>query len=353
MKRLICGLLVCLLLCGCAAGVVQPETKNFTATFLDLFDTVTVIKLLHHAYPDDVEAGDIVDREGFNFVAQSIHDGLLECHQLFDIYNDYEGINNLKTVNDSAGIAPVEVDRRIIDLLLDCKTYYEATDGRVNAAMGSVLQLWHVARNDGVRNPVGAYLPDFEKLSEAAMHTSFDDVIIDEEASTVYLRDPDMSLDVGAIAKGWSAEYVADRAPEGLLLSVGGNVRATGPKDEKGSPWVVGIQDPRDPTAHVHTLYLTKGSLVTSGDYQRTYAVNEKLYHHIIDPDTLYPSEYWSSVTILCEDSGLADALSTALFLMNLDEGQQLLAKMDAEAMWIDVEGNCFYSPGFKDFIRT
>lgn len=341
MKRLICGLLACLLLCGCSAGVGKPERKQYTASFLTLFDTVTTIK-----GPADSE-------EAFRELSQTIHDALLECHRLFDIYNDYEGINNLKTVNDAAGIAPVEVDRRIIDLLLDCRSYYEMSNGRVNVAMGSVLHLWHEARNDSIRLPDQAYLPEQTALEEAAMHTDFSGVVIDEAASTVFLTDPDLRLDVGAIAKGWSAEYVADRAPEGLLLSVGGNVRATGPKDEKGSPWVVGIQDPKDPTAHVHTLYLSEGSLVTSGDYQRTYAVDGVAYHHIIDPDTLYPSRYWSSVTIVCEDSGLADALSTALFLMDREAGQDLLDTVGAEALWIDAEGNCFYSPGFKDYIRT
>ena len=341
MKRLICGLLACLLLCGCSAGVGKPETKQYTASFLTLFDTVTTVK------------GPAESEEAFRRLSQSVHDELLECHQLFDIYNDYEGINNLKTVNDAAGIAPVEVDRRIIDLLLDCRSYYEMTNGRVNVAMGSVLQLWHEARNDSIRLPDKAYLPEQAALEEAAKHTDFSAVIIDEAASTVYLADPAMRLDVGAIAKGWSAEYVADRVPEGLLLSVGGNVRATGPKDEKGSPWVVGVQDPKDPSAHVHTLYLTEGSLVTSGDYQRTYAVDGVAYHHIIDPDTLYPSAYWSSVTIVCEDSGLADALSTALFLLDQQSGQRLLEQSGAEALWIDREGNCFYSPGFQDFIRT
>lgn len=341
MKRLICGLLVCLMLCGCSAGAGNPEQKQYTATFLDLFDTVTTIK------------GSAESEEAFRALSQSIHDELMRCHQLFDIYNDYEGIHNLKTVNDAAGIAPVQVDRRIIDLLTDCIAYYEATNGRVNIAMGSVLRLWHEARNESIRMPDKAYLPEQAALEEASLHTDISCVVIDEAASTVFLTDPAVRLDVGAIAKGWAAEYVAKSAPEGLLLSVGGNVRATGPKDEKGSPWVVGIQDPKDPSAHVHTLYLTRGSLVTSGDYQRTYAVDGKQYHHIIDPDTLHPSGYWSSVTILCEDSGLADALSTALFLMDLEGGQTLLEETGAEALWIDRDGNCFYSPGFKDYIRT
>jgi thiamine biosynthesis lipoprotein len=93
--------------------------------------------------------------------------------------------------------------------------------------------------------------------------------------------------------------------------------------------------------------------VVTSGDYQRAYMVDGNLYHHIIDPDTLYPSRYWRSVSILCSDSGLADALSTALFLLPMEEGQALLDKCGAEALWVDAEGALYYSPGFRQHIRT
>lgn len=338
---------VCLILCaallfsGCAAFEKAPEQKKYNASFLTVFDTVTQI------------TGYAESEEAFTELAQEAHDLLLSYHQLFDIYNEYEGINNLKTVNDHAGIAPVKVDSRILELLQDCRSYYEATGGRVNVAMGSVLYLWHVARNDGLDDPVNAALPDRAALKEAAKHCSFDNMVLDEENSTVYLADPDMRLDVGAIAKGWSVQRVCRQLPEGLLLSVGGNVCATGPRDAKGTPWVIGVQDPDGGSEYLHTLYLSKGSMVTSGDYQRAYMVDGKLYHHIIDPDTLYPSEYWRSVTVSCTDSGLADALSTALFLLPQKEGQALLDTFRAEAMWVSADGSISYSPGFEELIRS
>lgn len=340
MKRILCLLLTCLLLCGCAATEATAETKIYEATFLTLFDTVTVIK------------GSAQSKEDFSVIAQSIHDELLQYHQFFDIYNDYEGINNLKTVNDRAGEEPVTVDQCIIDLLLDCKSYCELTDERVNVALGSVLKLWHEARDDGISDPQNASLPELSALQEAALHVSLEAVIIDEAASTVYITDPEVRLDVGAIAKGWSTQRAAEHAPEGLMISVGGNVCATGPKDEQGTPWVVGIQNPNGDD-YLHTIYVSGGSIVTSGDYQRYYMVDGVRYHHIIDPDTLYPGTLWCSVTIVCDDSGLADALSTALFLLPLEEGQQLLSQCGAEAMWVDAEGNQYYSPGFQALIRT
>ena len=342
MRRAIALLaLLSLLLTGCAGKIAQPENEKYTASFLTLFDTVTTI------------VGFAPSEEAFRETAQQIHDDLLIYHQLFDIYNTYDGVANLKSVNDAAGIAPVEVDARMIDFLLDCRDYYELTDGKVNVAMGSVLQLWHEARNDGINDPVHAELPENAALLEAAEHVDLNAVIIDEAASTVYISDPEVRLDVGAVAKGWAAQRVAEKAPAGLLISVGGNVCATGPKDEAGTPWVVGVQDPDDMGANLHTLYISSGSVVTSGDYQRCFAVDGVLYHHIIDPETCYPSGYWSSVSIVCADSGLADALSTALFLMPQAEGQKLLEKTGAFAMWVDTDGNVYYSPGFEELIRT
>lgn len=342
MRRFISFLvLTALLLSGCAKAPEEPEKKKYEATFLTVFDTVTTI------------IGWSESEEAFQSVSRSIHDELNVYHQLFDIYHDYEGMNNLKTVNDNAGIQPVEVDREIIALLTDCKEYYDLTGGRVNVAMGSVLRLWHVERNRGLDDPANAKLPDMETLKAASAHVSIDAVVIDEAASAVFLTDPDMRLDVGAVAKGWSVQRVCENAPAGLLVSVGGNVCATGPKDETGTPWVVGVQDPDGGNTYLNTLYLTKGSMVTSGDYQRAYAVDGQVYHHIIDPDTLYPSTYWRSVTIICDDSGLADALSTALFLLPREEGQKLLNQTGAEAMWVDADRNLYYSPGFETLIRT
>lgn len=342
MKRLLALItLLALLLCGCAAPEQEPALKQYNASFLTLFDTVTTIVARWES------------EEGFREASQKVHDDLLYYHQLFDIYNSYEGITNLKDVNDAAGVSPVQVDRAIIDLLLDCKEYYTLTGDRVNVAMGSVLQLWHEARNNGINNPQNARLPDADALKKAAEHTSLDAVVIDEAAGTVFISDPDVRLDVGAVAKGWAAQKAAQNAPKGMLISVGGNVVATGPKDIDGTAWVVAIQNPDGGDEHLHTIYVTEGSVVTSGDYQRTYLVEGKAYHHIIDPDTRYPSAYWRSVSVVCSDSGLADALSTALFLLPLEQGQQLLNKCGAEAMWLDTAGNRYYSPGFEAMIRT
>ena len=336
MKRCCIFILVLSLL---LAGCVPAAQKQYNAVYLDLFDTVTTI------------IGPGESEEQFRQEAQAVYDQLLVYHRLFDIYHDYEGISNLKTVNDRAGIEPVTVDPAIVELLLDCKEYYQLTGGKVNVAMGSVLRLWHDARNHGIENPNDAKLPEAEALAQAAQHISFDSIVIDEAASTVYISDPEVSLDMGAIAKGWAAQRVAEAAPKGMLISVGGNVCATGAKDGDGTPWVVGIQNP-DGGEYLRKISVAGGAVVTSGDYQRVYTVDGKQYHHIIDPETGMPSTYWRSVTVVCADSALADALSTALFVLPLDEGQALAKKCGAEALWLDAEGKEFMTDGFREIIR-
>jgi len=317
-------LMLSLLLSGCAGESPAPEL--YTVTYLNLFDTVTTI------------------RGGGENEAQKIYEQLLNYHRLFDIYNDYEGLSNLKTVNDNAGIAPVAVDSAIIRLLLDCKEYYELTEGKVNVAMGSVLSLWHEARAQSLADPANAYLPDKEALERAAQHISFKNIVIDESTSTVYISDPECSLDVGAIAKGWAAQRVAENAPKGILISVGGNVCATGAKYADGTPWVVGIQNP-DGGEYLKKISLRTGAVVTSGDYQRTYTVGGKAYHHIIDPETRMPLQYWRSVTVVCADSAMADALSTALFLLPLKEGRALAERCGVQVLWLDKAGNMYTTP--------
>lgn len=334
MKRLLWLIGVLLLLSGCGTGM-----QRYEATYWDVFDTVTTV------------TGYAAGQAEFDAAAREIHDALLEYHRLYNIYESYDGLRNLKTVNDQAGIGPVPVDERILSLLQFAQTAWTETGSRVNAAMGSVLALWHDAREQALEDPDRAALPDWSALEEAALHTDLSALELDLEAGTAFLTDPHMALDVGALAKGYAVEQVAAAAPDHFLISVGGNVCATGPKPD-GTPWTVAVENP-DGGDFLKLLYAEDRSVVTSGDYQRYFELDGVRYHHIIDPDTLEPAAYWRSVTVVAESSAAADCLSTALFTLPQAEGQQLLDQWGAEALWIGRDGAQVMSPGFSAYLAS
>ena len=196
-----------------------------------------------------------------------------------------------------------------------------------------------------------------DKLQEAAKHTDITKMVIDVANSTVTLTDPQMRLDVGAIAKGYATEQVAQwmesQEVSGWLLNVGGNVRAVGQKPD-GTPWTVGLENPDDDAEdYLAYLNLPDEALVTSDSYQRYYIVGGKRYHHIIHPDTLMPAEGYLAVSILCPNSGMGDALSTALFCMSIEEGQALIATLDGvEASWVTSDGVQTVSDGWNAYVK-
>lgn len=347
-KKLISfGILVSILCCMFFASCKrEPVMQKFSKHYFDYFDTATTI------------IGYAPSQEEFDGVLRKIEAELESYHKLYNIYDSFDSINNLKTINDQKNSQPVKVDRKIIDLIKFAKEVNTLTGGKTNIALGSVLSIWHAHRVNGMNNPQNASLPKMPLLEMADSHTNIQDVIIDEQSLTVTLKDKNMSLDVGALAKGYAAERIAETLKSelvgGYMLNLGGNIVCSGIRPD-GEGWSIGIENPdREDSerAHIEYVKLYDGDcLVTSGSYQRFYTVNGKNYHHIINPDTLMPSENFSSVSVICKDSGLADALSTALFCMSYEEGERLVESLDGvEALWVDNSGKLYYSKGFSAY---
>lgn len=268
--------------------------------------------------------------------------------KLFDKYNSYEGINNIKTINDNAGKKAVKVDTAILDLLSLAKAYDDLTHHQFSVTMGAVLDLWHDARETATKDDAKAYIPSHQDLQKADAYTGWHNVEIDKKNKRVYIKNKHTQLDVGAIAKGYAVEKVAQKLEKaGLqhaIINGGGNVRLIGPKPD-GSAWSVGLQIPNydkltsDSLASL--LIDTSTSFVTSGDYQRYFTYKKEIMHHIIDPSTLMPAKHCRSVTVITKDSGIADMLSTTLYTMSHKDGVALLNKIketkgiQVEAIWV------------------
>jgi thiamine biosynthesis lipoprotein len=198
-----------------------------------------------------------------------------------------------------------------------------------------------------------------EEIAAARLHCSMDSLVLDEENLTAYISDPAASLDVGAFGKGYAAERVAELlsargVSDSYVLDFGGNLRVIGAPHNRDA-FIAGIRDPQANASgeHVLRLYLKNASLVTSGSYFRYFEIDGVRYHHLIDPETGYPASVFSSVTIYGADSGICDALSTALFVMTEAEGRALLEERfeGYEAVWVYASGEMHMSEGIEEFV--
>lgn len=317
-KRILTIVTAALLSAGCSAAADRGgellEYSNLT--YEAGFDTVyayTEYGYDHTAMRQRYEAG-----------AEMFRD----YNALFDIYGSYEGINNLKTINDNAGIAPVHVSSEIIDMLKEARYFYEISDGEFDITIGALLQLWHRYREAGMAADAAA-VPSEEELQAAFACRGWDRIEINEEEGTVFITDPCVSLDVGGIAKGFAAERIARTIENDEVvcanINAGRNIRTLHQKAD-GSPWRIAIQNPHGEGAIIVIAMDDSGSVVTSGDYERYYIGEDGVrYHHIIDPTFMKPADFYHSVSVITADSSAADCLSTALFTMSIEDGRKVL----------------------------
>ncbi|MBR6632738.1 MAG: FAD:protein FMN transferase [Clostridia bacterium] len=306
-------------------ALVSCSPTRYNTQLFGYFDTVVSVD------------GYFESKGEFERACELVKETLKEYDAIFDIYTDGE----LKHLNDTK---KAEVSLELANAIAFGIKAEKATKGYCNIAMGSVLSLWHQAREADV-----PYLPDRAKLEEAARHTDVSGLsysAYNADKIEITLTDKETSLDMGAIAKGIVSDVLRERLVDAgfdnMYVNMGGNVVTIGNKDGEG--WNVGIQDPANEAGIVEAVKVTDSCLVTSGSYQRYFEYDGKRYHHIISPDTLYPSDKYLSVSVLYENGAWADALSTALFNMDVDEGKAVLEQFDnIGVMWITTDNEYIY----------
>ncbi|MCR4904172.1 MAG: FAD:protein FMN transferase [Butyrivibrio sp.] len=320
------SLLLTFLLSGCSA-VKSLETANTKISKTGFaFDTVIVITL----YGTDDE---------------SILDG---CMELADYYNrllsaTLEG-SDIWNINHAEG-KDTTVNEETYLLLQTALSYASKSEGAFNPALGTVIDLWDF-------NSESACVPSDEDLAKALEHIDYNNILLKAD-NIVQLLDPELKVNLGAIAKGYIADrmkdYLTSMDVSSAIINLGGNVYALGEKPD-GSKYTVGIQKPFDDTGSAITsVSISNQSIVTSGTYERYFEQDGVLYHHILDPDTGYPADNGLlSVTILSKESVDGDALSTTCFVLGLDEGLSLIeSTSDTEALFITEDYEFHYSSGF------
>lgn len=330
---------------SCAPADSLPRKQEALTT--KYFDTVSRLIV----YTDDQEQFD--EWEGI------MKRRLAELDQKFNIFDDSESaFNNLKMLNDQAGIAAVNLDKETMDLLELGIKAERLTDGRVNIMLGAVTGLWHQARQYSLANPEDSWIPADEDLKKAAGHCDIDNLVLDRTAATAFISDPEASVDVGAIAKGYALDLIVEdlknAGAEDFLLDLGGNIHASGVNSLKKDKWTIGVKNPNpeQELGIIEVLSVQDMTVTTSGSYERSYTHEGRNYHHIIDPSTQYPGDIYKSVTIISPDGSWGDILSTALFLTSAEDIDFTISRFDnIEAYLVTSDDETISSDGLDLYL--
>lgn len=310
MKKIITFLLI-FLLCGCSNE--QMISKN-----LFYMDTVINVKIYTDKNTDDV----------FNYI-----DNLYKKYEnITSFYNEESELYKLNNSEEKE----LTISNELYELLELGINWHDKSNGLLNINIGSITSLWHDFREGKV---------DFPTLEELNKDIDIDNIKL---LNSNKIEIDNVNIDLGSIVKGYVTElagkYLEEQGFDKYIINAGGNVKVGNSNKEN---YTIGIASPNK-EGSIMTIKANNVSVVTSGGYERFFEYNGKIYHHIIDPKTYYPAEYMKSVTVIGKDSGEADALSTILFLMSIEDGKEFIKNYDIDVIWIDNDDNIIKSEGFR-----
>ena len=298
------------LIIGIMVYINKDDCQSRTITFTDVgFDT-----------PVSFQA--VCSQEEFDTYADIVKNTFQTQNKVF---NAYDETSDLYKINQNASKQAMPIPDTLEECIRISQQAYELYP-KFDISQGKLLKAWHNVREN---------------------FTSIDEIInfnYPYGMESIHIEDhhihfsQDIELDLGGIAKGYTANLCKERLNEAGLhngfINAGGNVVLLGQKIDN-EPWTIGIQSPDNESSLVQITVSKPTSFVTSGDYQRYADIDGKRYGHIIDPQTKMPAEYVRSVTVIHDDSAWADAMSTTLFCMSLEEGLQFCQEHDLQAIWI------------------
>ena len=363
-------LLLVMMLCmsgitGC--GGTYGNTWNGISNQSFYFDTMIEITIygLEEGIPSD-DSDEAFEEASKEIIADT-----------FKLLSDYEKLLS-RTVDGSdidrinkAGGEPVEVSGDTLEVIRKGMEFGEISGGAFDITVGKASGLWDF--HEGIGDEEEVSLPDPKDLEEASKHIDYTKIVIDEDASTVKLEDPEMMLDLGGIAKGFIAdmasEYLRTRGVTGAIINLGGNIETVGGKpqgtapDSEISDFNIGIRDPREEGNALLGIYPSKDvTVVTSGTYERYIEVDGKRYHHILDPSTGYPVDTDVLQVSIIAEAGRSvdcDGLSTTCLALGTERGTDLIRKLDEEgtfghieAIFVTVDGEIIMTDDETDFER-
>ena len=270
--------------------------------------------------------------------------GLAEIRRLEALLSTWIPTSELSRVNAAAGLSPVAVSPETMTILAWSLEIARLTGGAFNIAVGPAVDAWSVT--DEPRIPDDAELARLKPLLELTQ------MQLNEQAGTVFLTRPHMRLDVGGIGKGFAADLaVAAMQAAGAsagVVALSGDIKTFGEMAD-GGPFLFGIRHPRLEGTLLARVELRDEAISTAGDYERFFEKDGINYHHILDPDTLWPARACQSVTIIARQGVMADGLDTGIFVLGPERGIELVERLpDVEALIVDRDGKVWISSGLK-----
>jgi thiamine biosynthesis lipoprotein len=270
-----------------------------------------------------------------------IDQAVAEISRIEKMMSSWDPASETSEVNRQAGIQPVQVSGELFELISRCIELSKLTDGAFDISYASMDRLW---KFDGSMKE----LPSAEEIKASVARVGYQKIQLDKVSQTVFLQEKGMKIGFGAIGKG----YAADKAKDLLLKQgvVAGIINASGDMSSWGTqpggkPWQVAITNPMDKTKSFGLLPMGEGAVVTSGDYEKYVRFSGKRYSHIMDPRTGYPATGIISVTVFAPRAELADALSTAVFVMGIEPGLDRIDQLEGvECIIVDESGKLFTS---------
>ncbi len=263
-----------------------------------------------------------------------------EINRLEKLFSPTIEQSEIFAINQYAAKQTVTVSKDTFDLIEKAKEYCNITEGAFDITIAPVVKAW------GFTEEVKR-VPSDEEIQQKLQLVDNNKLHIDKQNSTVYLENENMSIDLGGIAKGYASnkvnEILKKNGVSSAVISLGGNVSVTGKRPD-GTKWRIAVQDPMNSEGYVGILNVEDTSVITSGVYQRFFEQNGKKYHHIIDTKTGKPTQNGLlSVTIVCDNGAMADALSTSVMVAGLQKGSELWRKLDNFGMIVITDSNEMY----------
>ena len=263
-----------------------------------------------------------------------------EYHRVDDAMSTYKPDSEISRVNARAAEAPMVISAELFGLVERSLELSAASGGAFDITYDSVGYLYDFRAHQR---------PTDIEIAEHLGAVDYRHVVLDRAERSIFFKTAGVRINLGGIAKGYVVERAAamlrERGVQHALLNAGGDTRVIG--DRRGQPWIVGIRHPRVADEVVTRLPLVDEAISTSGDYERYFEENGRRYHHIINPATGRPTEGILTVTVIGPDGTMTDGLDTAIFVLGVDKGLELIESYpEYETIIVDAAGKVSYSKG-------